>query len=120
MIHDAGHRFERRSHEDADWEPGQEGPSTLQEGFTAYPTTRQVDPRSVSNNRINPLAVASLIFGLTVCLSLGGIIFGVTALRQIKQDGGRGKGLAVIGLTLGATMNGIALILAAISLIAEG
>ncbi len=67
--------------------------------------------------KLSGYAVASLIFGLTGCLSLFGIILGVSALRQIKRDGERGRGLAIAGIVLGAVFNGTAAILTLISFI---
>lgn len=72
-------------------------------------------PVPPANQKMNPLAVAALIFGLTGCLSIAGVFMGVTALRQIKQDGGRGKPLAITGIVLGALVNGTAAILIIIS-----
>lgn len=75
-------------------------------------------PADVStNDKMNPMAVVSLVFGLTGCLSLFGIVAGVPALRQIKQEGGRGRGLAITGILLGAIVNGGAAILTALSFI---
>lgn len=72
-------------------------------------------PGRPANDRMNPMAIVSLVFGVTGCLSLFGIVAGVPALRQIKQDGGRGRALAITGIVLGAVINGGALILTAIS-----
>lgn len=71
------------------------------------------------SSKLNPLAVAGLVFGLTGCLSFLGIVFGITALRQIGQDGGRGRGLAIAGIVLGGIVNGTAAILIAISFAAS-
>ncbi|WP_345439267.1 DUF4190 domain-containing protein [Actinoallomurus vinaceus] len=57
------------------------------------------------------LAVASFVFGLTGCLSLFGVILGISALRQIKRDGDRGRGFAITGIVLGGICNGTAAIL---------
>jgi Domain of unknown function (DUF4190) len=73
-----------------------------------------------TGDKMNPLAVASLIFGLTGCLSFGGLVFGISALRQIKQAGGRGRGLAITGIVLGAIVNGTAAILIVISFAVGG
>ncbi|MGH3658180.1 MAG: DUF4190 domain-containing protein [Micromonosporaceae bacterium] len=63
------------------------------------------------------LAVASLIFGLTGCLSIGGVILGISALREIKRDGSRGRGLAITGIVLGGLINGAAAILIILSFV---
>ncbi|MCO6007573.1 DUF4190 domain-containing protein [Actinoallomurus purpureus] len=61
------------------------------------------------------LAVAGFIFGLTGCLSLFGVILGISALRQIKRDGDRGRGFAISGIVLGGICNGGAAILIIVS-----
>jgi hypothetical protein len=67
--------------------------------------------------KTNPLAVAALIFGLTGCLSFFGLVLGVTSLRQIKRDRGKGRGFAIAGIVLGGVINGTAAILVAVSFI---
>ncbi|GAA4627799.1 DUF4190 domain-containing protein [Actinoallomurus vinaceus] len=53
-----------------------------------------------ASNKTNGLAIASLITGLIGCISLVGAILGVIALRQIKERGERGRGLAIAGIAL--------------------
>lgn len=54
--------------------------------------------------RTNPLAIASLACGLIPVLpaTIAAAVLGVAALRQVRQTGQRGAGLAVAGLALGA------------------
>ncbi|GAB3969668.1 hypothetical protein GCM10029978_041400 [Actinoallomurus acanthiterrae] len=56
--------------------------------------------RPPGSNKTNGLAIASLITGLIGCISLVGAILGVIALRQIKERGERGRGLAIAGIAL--------------------
>ncbi len=56
-------------------------------------------PYTAPSQRTNPLAIASLVFGVIGGVLLS-IIFGAVALSQIKQRGERGRGLAVAGLVL--------------------
>lgn len=50
------------------------------------------------NDKWNPLAIIAFVLGLFGG-SLGWI-FGIIALRQIKRNGGKGKGLAIAGIVL--------------------
>jgi len=50
------------------------------------------------NDRWNGFAVASFL--LSFCGGILSPIFGFVALRQIKRDGGRGRGLAIAGLAI--------------------
>lgn len=53
----------------------------------------------------NPMAIASLISGLLVCIPLAGpaaIGLGIWAQQQIKQTGEQGRGMATAGIVLGA------------------
>lgn len=50
------------------------------------------------NDKWNPLAIIAFVLGL-----FGGSfgwIFGIIALRQIKRNGGKGKGFAIAGIVL--------------------
>lgn len=69
------------------------------------------------NSRINSMAVVSFVFGLTICLSFAAIFAGVSALRQIRHGNGRGRWLALTGLTIGTVVNGGALILTGLSFV---
>jgi uncharacterized membrane protein len=57
--------------------------------------------------RTNGLAVASLVcalLGVTVLWLIGGILalyFGYRARKQIAENGGRGRGLALAGIVIG-------------------
>ena len=64
-----------------------------------------------TGDKMSGLAVAAFIFGLTGCLSLFGLILGISALRQIKRNGERGRGFAIAGIVLGGICNGAAAIL---------
>ncbi|MEU5883715.1 DUF4190 domain-containing protein [Spirillospora sp. NPDC047279] len=74
--------------------PGQPGPSG-QPGFPGPP-----GPSSHRPTTTNGLAVASLITGVLGCVSLISIILGVIALKQIKERGQRGRGLAIAGIVI--------------------
>ncbi|GAA4212983.1 DUF4190 domain-containing protein [Actinocatenispora rupis] len=91
-------------------QPASSGTSDPSQGEQTYGA-----PAEPVNDKINPMAVVSLVFGLTGCLSLFGIVAGVPALKQIKQDGGRGRALAITGIILGAAVNGTAAILIVLS-----
>jgi hypothetical protein len=85
----------------------------------SHPSSTDYDPNAGpawgSQGQLNGLAVVSLIFGLTMCLSLFGVIFGIQALRQIKRNGDRGHGFAISGIVLGSIYNGGAAILTMVS-----
>ncbi|MFF8725183.1 DUF4190 domain-containing protein [Streptomyces sp. NPDC015171] len=49
---------------------------------------------------VNGLAIASLVLGVLCFLPGAGLVLGLTALRQIRRRGERGKGLAVGGAVL--------------------
>ncbi|WP_329254755.1 DUF4190 domain-containing protein [Actinoallomurus sp. NBC_01490] len=53
-----------------------------------------------SSDKVNGLAIGSLITGILGCVSFIGLILGIVALRQIKQRGGRGRGMAITGIVL--------------------
>jgi hypothetical protein len=63
---------------------------------TAQP---QYSVAALPNTRVNGFAIASLVFGICGGLLLS-VIFGIVALVQIKNNGGRGKGMAIAGLAL--------------------
>jgi hypothetical protein len=70
------------------WQPGPWAP---------YPPVRST----------NGFAIAALICGLVGLVSYGlggvlGIVFGIVGLRQIRQDGQAGRGLAIAGIVVGA------------------
>ena len=50
------------------------------------------------NDSMNGFAVASFV--LSFCGGLLSLIFGLIALRQIKRNGGRGRGLAIAGIVI--------------------
>lgn len=59
-------------------------------------------PQPATASRTSGLAIASLVLSLTGCLSLGGVICGHLARRQIRRDPAvTGNGLALTGLILG-------------------
>ncbi len=82
-----------------------------------YPNEGAPPADHTSGSKMSGLAVASLIFGLTGCLSIGGVILGISALREIKRDGSRGRGLAITGIVLGGLINGAAAILIILSFV---
>jgi hypothetical protein len=57
-------------------------------------------PPAGSSGKTNGLAIASLITGLSGCMSVIGLILGFIALGQIKQRGDRGRGMAIAGIIL--------------------
>ena len=71
-------------------------------------------------NTTNGMAIASMVLGIVWVYWIGSIlalVFGYVALRQIRQRGQQGKGMAIVGIVLGwvgaATL--IAIIIFAIS-----
>jgi hypothetical protein len=72
----------------------------------AYPPGYPV-PAPVRGDSTNGLAVASLacaLLGVTVLWLIGGILalyFGYRARKQIAENGGRGRGLALAGIVIG-------------------
>jgi hypothetical protein len=62
---------------------------------------------------MNKMAVASLVCSLLGWLCfvgpLFGLIFGFVALNQIKQNGQRGRGMALAGIVLGGILVVIAI-----------
>lgn len=63
-------------------------------------------------NRTNGLAIGSLvcsIAGLVTCAlsSIAGVILGVIALKQIKQTGEEGRGMAIAGVVVGAIVTAL-------------
>lgn len=59
-------------------------------------------PQPARSTRTSGLAITSLILSLTGCLSLGGVICGHLARRQIRRDPSvTGNGLALAGLIIG-------------------
>lgn len=56
-------------------------------------------PYATPPRRTNPFAIASLVFGV-IGGSLLSIIFGIVALKQIKERGEQGRGLALAGFVL--------------------
>jgi hypothetical protein len=57
-------------------------------------------PHQPPNGKVNGLAIGSLITGILGCVSFIGLILGIVALRQIKQRGERGRGMAIAGIVL--------------------
>jgi hypothetical protein len=95
--------------------PAQYAPGQGQFGYS--PTFGQ--PRQKNNN----LAIASLICGLSQILlwillvpGILAFIFGLVSIRQIKQTGEAGRGMAVTGVVLGVlgVLAGIIVIIAII------
>lgn len=71
-------------------------------------------------NTTNGMAIASMVLGIVWVYWIGSIlalVFGYVALRQIRQRGQQGKGMAIAGIALGwvgaATL--VAIIIFAIS-----
>ena len=66
-----------------------------------YPPSGRGDraDRGDRGGRTNGFAIAGLVFGLIGGL-LFSVVFSVIGLRQIRRDGGKGRGLAVTGLVL--------------------
>ncbi|KAB2351725.1 DUF4190 domain-containing protein [Actinomadura rudentiformis] len=53
-----------------------------------------------SSDSTNGLAIASLITGLLGCFGILGLILGAIAMKQIKERGQKGRGLAIGGIVL--------------------
>jgi hypothetical protein len=63
---------------------------------------RAAAPQPAQSTHTSGLAITSLVLSLTGCLSLGGVICGHLARRQIRRDPSvTGNGLALSGLILG-------------------
>lgn len=71
----------------------------------SQPLTRSAPPGApASKQRINPMAVWSLILAILTLGGLGsiaGIIMGMAARRQAAVTGDRGAGIAVAGVVIG-------------------
>ncbi|WP_165969182.1 DUF4190 domain-containing protein [Actinomadura sp. KC06] len=50
--------------------------------------------------KTNGAAIAAFVTGLLGCFGVLGIIFGIVALKQIGERGGKGRGLAIAGIIL--------------------
>ncbi|HEY2725210.1 MAG TPA: DUF4190 domain-containing protein [Pseudonocardiaceae bacterium] len=86
---------------------------------TGYPQQYGYPPTASTNG----LAVASLITsaaGLLVCglASPVGAILGHVALRQIRETGQQGRGLALAGIIIGWAVTGLVLLLIVIGIVA--
>ena len=105
--------------------PGQFPPGQFPVGQYGYPAPfyLPVAPRN------NPFAITALVLGLVqllgffvvvgnVVCAVPAIIFGSIALRQIRQRGERGRGMAIAGVVLGIA--GVVLFVLIIILIAIG
>lgn len=84
--------------------------------FSAPPPYQGNNPYVSSYNngypRTNTLAIVSLLCGLGVLISAGslalpGIICGHLALKQIKQRGEEGRGMAIAGLVISYASVGV-------------
>ncbi|MFI0722339.1 DUF4190 domain-containing protein [Streptomyces sp. NPDC021224] len=51
--------------------------------------------------RTNGISIAALVTGIIPCTFFLGIIFGLVGIKQVKQRGERGKGMAISGVVLG-------------------
>jgi hypothetical protein len=92
-------------------------PSGLPESLASQPIMINSSPQA---RRTNPLAIAALICGIVQFakvpfLDIIAVILGHRALRQIRQTGDDGYGMAKVGLILGYI--GIALDVVAICVI---
>ena len=77
---------------------GEDAAPSRRAAGTAVPDWEPWPQRPAVRGRLNRLAVVTLVFGL-----LGGVLAPVTAvfaLRRIRRDGERGKGLVTAGLVL--------------------
>lgn len=76
---------------------------------SAPPTNDSYAPPAGAAGRMNGLAIASLVVGIVSffiglygAVGVVAIILGVIALRQVRERGQRGRGLAIAGIILGA------------------
>lgn len=60
---------------------------------------------------LSGMAVASLVLSLPVCLAPVGLVLGIVALVRIPRNGKRGKGLAVAGTAVGASVVALSVLL---------
>ncbi|MET8500763.1 DUF4190 domain-containing protein [Streptomyces microflavus] len=63
---------------------------------------------------LSGMAVASLVLSLLVCLAPVGLVLGIVALVRIPRNGKRGKGLAVAGTAVGASVVALSVLLVAV------
>lgn len=80
------------------------------------PAPWQPAPVQVQPTTTNGLATASLILGILGFFLYGipsivGLILGLVALKQIKDHGQAGRGLAITGIVLGAIMLALGLMI---------
>jgi hypothetical protein len=71
--------------------------------FATPGTPAEMAPGASAPRGTNAFAITSLILGILGCtliLNILAIIFGIVALRQIKQRGQQGKGMAIAGISL--------------------
>lgn len=83
--------------------PSFEAPA-VSPGLSAPPAAPP--PAPPSSGRTNPLAIASLVlalFGFGIG-QVGGIVLGLIARKQIKENGGSGEGLALAGIIISAVV----------------
>ena len=62
-------------------------------------------PQYAPAPRTNGLAIASMVLGIVWLWGIGSIlalIFGLVSMKQIKERGDGGKGMAIAGIVLGA------------------
>ncbi|MFB4315826.1 DUF4190 domain-containing protein [Actinomadura sp. 21ATH] len=77
-------------------------------------TTPPPGPTGVAS-KTSRLAIASLVTGISGCLSVIGPVLGVVALVRIRRTGERGQGLAIGGIATGAVSSAVA-----VAMIASG
>ncbi|WHT17160.1 DUF4190 domain-containing protein [Crossiella sp. CA-258035] len=71
-------------------------------GYPGYPNPGYPQPPKPANT--NGFAIATLVLGILpiILTNILAVIFGIISLRQIKQRGDNGKGMAIAGLVLGS------------------
>ncbi|CAO0836308.1 membrane protein [Streptomyces microflavus] len=87
------------------------GPYGYGYGATAPPG---VPWQPVVRPPLSGMAVASLVLSLLVCLAPVGLVLGIVALVRIPRNGKRGKGLAVAGTAVGASVVALSVLLVAV------
>lgn len=87
------------------------------------PPSPPYPPRPSMSVGTNGMSIASLVLGLLWIYGLGSIlavVFGIVGLRQIKERGQSGGGMAIAGIILGGVFGILTLIIFVIAAAASG
>ncbi|MEU4351225.1 DUF4190 domain-containing protein [Streptomyces sp. NPDC023838] len=94
------------------WPPPPPGPHPgPQQPWYPYPAAYPQPYPPLQAARTSGLAIASLVTGIVCCVPPLGLVLGVLALRRIRKQGQRGKGMAITGVVLSAISTVLAVVL---------